>query len=163
MDKILSNGVLKISVRQNLAPVVLRKVEWFWVKIINFQDLKILKKFFHSDQKLARTDTSGFLTYGAFKGIVGKILVYTFDFSKLQNSSKQLHTSGTSFRYGKISITIFVYLLSPPPQKKLGGTRLKIFTAPKNFWGFRLVNEKTRLKYAHFFLMGDSKYTNTVN
>ena len=62
MDKILSNGVIRSSVRQNLAPVVLCKVEWFWVKIINFRDLKILKKFFHFPQKLARTDTSGFLS-----------------------------------------------------------------------------------------------------
>ena len=105
MDKILSNGVLRSSLRQNLAPVALCRFEWFWVKIINFRDLKILKKFFHFYQKAARYETSGFLTYRAPKGIFGKLLVYTFEFSKLQNSSMQLHTSGTS--YGPAIIMIF--------------------------------------------------------
>ena len=38
----------------------------------------------------------------------------------------------------------------PPPPKKLGGTRLEIFNAPKNFCDFRPEHEKTRLKLPHF-------------
>ena len=42
-------------------------------------------------------------------------------------------------------------LAVPPPQNKLGGTRLKFFNAPKNFHGFRPVYEKTRLKLSHLY------------
>ena len=45
-------------------------------------------------------------------------------------------------------------LAVPPPQNKLGGTRLKFFIAPKNFCGFRPVHEKTRLKLCHLFWGG---------
>ena len=41
-----------------------------------------------------------------------------------------------------------------PPQNKLGGTRLKFFNAPKNFYGFRTVHENTRLKLCHLFRGG---------
>ena len=53
--------------------------------------------------------------------------------------------SETSYRIRVLAVS--------PPRKKMG-TRLKIFIAPKNFCGFRLVNEKTRLKLAHFLRRG---------
>ena len=45
-------------------------------------------------------------------------------------------------------------LAVPAPRKKMGGTRLKIFIAPKNFCDLRPKHEKTRLKLAHFFTRG---------
>ena len=45
MDKILSNGVLRSSVRQKLALLVLRKVGWLWVKIIKICFVKTLMIF----------------------------------------------------------------------------------------------------------------------
>ena len=48
------------------------------------------------------------------------------------------------------SFTVFVYLL--PPARR--GNRLKIFIAPKNFYDFRPVHEKNRLKLAHFLQGG---------
>ena len=50
-----------------------------------------------------------------------------------------------------------IRVLAVPPRKKMGGTHLKIFNAPKNFCDFHPVHEKTRLKLAHFFEGGVQK------
>ena len=80
-------------------------------------------------------------------------------FSMFESLAKKLHHA-LNVRFLKLPYSC---TCCPPPQNKLGGTRLKFFNAPKIFCGFRPVNEKTRLKLAHLFCGGgDSKYTNTV-
>ena len=66
MDKILSNGAFNVFLRQKLASVALRNVEWFSVKIVNF--LKIFKKskiddFHWKSLKIAESHRSELLPY----------------------------------------------------------------------------------------------------
>ena len=104
MGKILSIGVLRSSMRQNLAPVALCKVEWFWVKIINFWDLKILKKFFHFYLTLQRATGASFCRMELLRTPIERILSILSRFETYEHvrgiCTHQAHQSGgTKLRF----------------------------------------------------------------
>ena len=78
--RMVSSGALCDKISLLWFSADLSDFEW---KSSIFEIWKFWRNFFIFYQKLARTDTSGFLTYRTPKGIVGKLLVYTFEFSKL--------------------------------------------------------------------------------
>ena len=94
-------------------------------------------------------------------------------FCSENSNGSQLHPNFllSEFGFSTVNFWIFksfeinLYCNRVVPSKNLGntkGTRLKIFKAPKNFYDFRPVHEKTRLSLL-MFSYGYRNYTNTVN